>query len=197
MKCENCNKEHDGSYASGRFCCQSCARAFSTKVNRDIINAKRSIALMGHSVSIEARQKISKNTKSNDDEVKARITKGTKKYWNNLSDSEKEAIIEKRKQGLITYHYKKLHSILDVSSRTAYKILDRMQIGCLICGWNLAHCDIHHINGRKIDDPNSMTNLTYICPNCHRLVHSHKIDKQNLISLADAIGESWRDFYFG
>lgn len=31
MICENCGKEHDGSYASGRFCCKECAKAFSTK----------------------------------------------------------------------------------------------------------------------------------------------------------------------
>lgn len=31
MVCENCGKEHDGSYASGRFCCKECARSFSTK----------------------------------------------------------------------------------------------------------------------------------------------------------------------
>ena len=31
MICENCGKEHDGNYGSGRFCCQLCARAFSTK----------------------------------------------------------------------------------------------------------------------------------------------------------------------
>lgn len=29
--CENCIKEHDGSYGSGRFCSNKCARAFSTK----------------------------------------------------------------------------------------------------------------------------------------------------------------------
>jgi hypothetical protein len=23
MKCENCGKEHDGSYKSGRFCCEN------------------------------------------------------------------------------------------------------------------------------------------------------------------------------
>lgn len=38
--CENCGKEHDGSYGSGRFCCQSCARAFSTKNKRSDINEK-------------------------------------------------------------------------------------------------------------------------------------------------------------
>ena len=31
MICENCGKEHDGSYGSGRFCCKTCARSFSTK----------------------------------------------------------------------------------------------------------------------------------------------------------------------
>ena len=31
MKCENCGKEHNGMYGSGRFCCEQCARSFSTK----------------------------------------------------------------------------------------------------------------------------------------------------------------------
>lgn len=31
MICENCGKEHDGSYGSGRFCCKECARSFSSK----------------------------------------------------------------------------------------------------------------------------------------------------------------------
>ena len=31
MICENCGKEHNGSYGSGRFCCKECARAYSGK----------------------------------------------------------------------------------------------------------------------------------------------------------------------
>lgn len=31
MICENCGKEHDGTYGSGRFCCKECAKSFSTK----------------------------------------------------------------------------------------------------------------------------------------------------------------------
>lgn len=31
MICENCGKEHDGCYGSGRFCCKKCARSYSTK----------------------------------------------------------------------------------------------------------------------------------------------------------------------
>jgi len=45
MKCENCNKEHDGSYASGRFCSKKCAKGFSTKAKRKEINAKVSKTL--------------------------------------------------------------------------------------------------------------------------------------------------------
>lgn len=31
MKCENCGKEHDGSYGSGRFCSESCKQQYNVK----------------------------------------------------------------------------------------------------------------------------------------------------------------------
>tara|TARA_R110000823_G_C15781239_1_gene485105 strand:+ start:170 stop:838 length:669 start_codon:yes stop_codon:yes gene_type:complete len=40
MNCEKCNKEHDGSYGSGRFCQQACSRSFSTKAKRKEISEK-------------------------------------------------------------------------------------------------------------------------------------------------------------
>lgn len=45
MKCENCNKQHAGSYGSGRFCSSTCARSFSTKKNRSAINNRVSLLL--------------------------------------------------------------------------------------------------------------------------------------------------------
>jgi hypothetical protein len=36
--CENCSKEHDETYGSGRFCSIKCARGFSTKAKRKEIN---------------------------------------------------------------------------------------------------------------------------------------------------------------
>jgi very-short-patch-repair endonuclease len=49
--CENCNKEHNGDYGSGRFCSSKCARSFSTKQNRSDISKKVSITLKNKSVS--------------------------------------------------------------------------------------------------------------------------------------------------
>lgn len=67
MKCETCGKEHNGSYGSGRFCCQSCARSFSTKNNRININKKVSKSLKGKASKvtnkvIESRNKRKQNT---------------------------------------------------------------------------------------------------------------------------------------
>jgi len=47
MKCENCNKEHEGNYGSGRFCSVRCAKSFSTKNKRKEINKKVSTTMKG------------------------------------------------------------------------------------------------------------------------------------------------------
>lgn len=40
MICEKCDKKHDGTFGSGRFCSQKCASSFSTKNKRKEINQK-------------------------------------------------------------------------------------------------------------------------------------------------------------
>ena len=87
-------------------------------------------------------------------------------------------------------------SLFDLSTRTLCKILRRLEIGCSRCGWSEAAGDIHHIGGRKIPDANNHRNLTYLCPNCHRLAHSGKIKQDDLISLETQVGDRWKDFYF-
>lgn len=51
-------------------------------------------------------------------------------------------------------------------------MLFRSGIGCAICGWNKAICDIHHIKHRKNGGTDDNTNLVILCPNCHREIHS-------------------------
>lgn len=43
--CEYCGKEHDGAFASGRFCNRGCCNGFSTKIKRKEINEKVKITL--------------------------------------------------------------------------------------------------------------------------------------------------------
>lgn len=45
MVCEFCGKEHDGSYGSGRFCCKSCSRRYSSLVNKEKKNKNISLGV--------------------------------------------------------------------------------------------------------------------------------------------------------
>ena len=51
--------------------------------------------------------------------------------------------------------------------------------------------------GRKIDEANDHSNLTYLCPNCHRLFHTKKIDINDVISFEDQVGDKWKEYYYG
>ena len=86
------------------------------------------------------------------------------------------------------------NSLLDMSKRTTSKIMKRLNISCFSCGWNEAHCDIHHIIPRSKGGTDNNDNLTYLCPNCHRLAHEGKLT--TFTSVKERIGEEWRKFYF-
>ena len=45
MKCENCSKDIDGTFGSGRFCTRSCACTFVSRQNRELKNKKVSNTL--------------------------------------------------------------------------------------------------------------------------------------------------------
>ena len=47
MNCEYCEKLHDGTYGSGRFCSLTCSRGFSTRSKRKEINEKIKKSLAG------------------------------------------------------------------------------------------------------------------------------------------------------
>ncbi len=89
-------------------------------------------------------------------------------------------------------------SIMDLSKRTVMKILRRMELPCFFCGWYVVNvsCDVHHIVEKKKGGTDEMSNLTYLCPNCHRLVHSGVLKFDKLVNMQDYIGDSWKKFYY-
>lgn len=108
----------------------------------------------------------------------------------------KRKIAQSVKKNSCLKKQKEITSIKQLSKRTVSKILNRMNLGCSICGWNESTCDIHYIHGKKIPDCDNHDNLCCLCPNCHRLVHTHKIEPEELISLTKQIGDSWKQYYY-
>lgn len=51
---------------------------------------------------------------------------------------------------------------------------------CMICGWNLAPCDSHHVVPRSLGGKHTLENAVLLCPNCHRLVHCGQISNASL-----------------
>ena len=208
MECEYCGDIHSGAYGSGRFCSMKCARGFSTFSKRVEINRKVSAALSGRIVSDATKKKIGDASKGRTNSVETRrlisaSCSGVKK--GKMSDAHRQRIsyaIRKKCQSNPSYaqrvkNPKGVKSIMDVSRRTAQKILKRMDIPCSYCGWNDTVGDIHHISGKKTENADSHDNLSYICPNCHRKAHRGLIASNELTTLSEYVGSAWLVYYYG
>lgn len=156
MKCEYCSKEQDGSYGSGRFCSQKCARGFSSKEKRQEINKKVSIKLKGHKpTKCFKKGHIPFHVFNKKDQEKAKVTKS------------------KKRQEML----KKL-SFEELPKSEIRKIVFKEQEGkCNICGiinWNnlVITLELHHKDGDG--DNNKRENLEYLCPNCHSQTEDYR-----------------------
>jgi hypothetical protein len=170
--------------------CKNCQKEFETTRNT------RKNVFCGHSCSATYNNQVREPMS---EEQKKKISDSLKKAWKETPEKfpHGENHVQNVAKGTKNKYNREMVSILDVSSRTTSKILKRMNLGCCICGWNEGSCDVHHIYGRKIENCDSNENLTYLCPNHHRLVHENKIDKKNLIPLSQFLPDNWKDFYYG
>lgn len=186
MKCERCGREYHEDYrrdkrTPSRFCSPSCSKANNTKRLR----LNRICGCCGTSIR-------------NDNKTGLCIACYKKQVgaWNKgitcPDDLKKFASRHGMEKAILT-------TVLAVSRRTSLKILDRMKIGCSRCGWFIdgVACDLHHITPRSKGGTDEHTNLSYLCPNCHRMVHSGLIASGELVSLHDQVGEAWQDHYYG
>ena len=86
-----------------------------------------------------------------------------------------------------------INNLFEFSKRTISKILNRMSAKCSICGWDKASCDIHHIIPISEGGGDEHTNLTCVCPNCHREIHAGV--KTPKMTLEEQYGDSWKEYY--
>jgi len=190
MKCKNCKIKDAvkyGRYTSGEFCSKECACSFSTKEKRSEINEKVSKTL--------------KNRQRRKKELQKYICeKCGEKFEDNLRKGRRIRCKNCRRRTK-SLDINSIKYITELSRRTVSKIINRMlidnKISCSICEWNEGRGHIHHINGKKIKNPDNHKNLTYVCPNHHTLIHENKIKKEDLINLQTQIGEKWRNYYLG
>lgn len=153
--CGTCEKEHDGSYGSGRFCSNKCARAFSTLKNRAEINKRVSMKMKGK------RSGGKPFCKGYDPRRGDRKLAGQKA---------KQSLQRNRLSYLASEH---LIAWENLPRTGRYRrVFIEQQGKCKTCGFSEwlgipLTLEIHHINGNKKDE--TRNNLVYLCPNCHSL----------------------------
>lgn len=198
MICENCGKEHDGKYASGRFCCKSCSIAFGNKKKAKNPEKNKKISESVKRYYIEHPEVLQYKKHNKPDytyicekcgdtfKTKYKIKNGRYIHCENC----------KRK----VVHYKdinKLTSIKELSKRTITKLLVRANKECSLCGWNESTKDIHHIIPRSKGGTDDGSNLIIVCPNCHRVIHTtDKYSEEYLKQFSiENTFNNWKDYY--
>ena len=58
-------------------------------------------------------------------------------------------------------------------------------------------CDLHHIIPVSKNGSDEHSNLTYLCPNHHRLAQRGKIQSSELITFQKQVGDEWKKYYLG
>lgn len=138
MKCEKCEKEHDGSFGSGRFCSISCA-------NRNI-------------PTDECKLKISKKLTG-----KPSIKKDPELWKKNLSLAH-----DKRRKEKYEKILSKNFNELNLSDKRLFVLKEQGEkCLCGLNEWKgqSLTLELDHIDGNP--NNNLRENLRFLCPNCH------------------------------
>lgn len=166
MICEQCGKDHEGNYGSGRFCCRSCSNRWVALHQSPEAKARKIEKGRGNLTNrgwehLTDEQLAAARSKGGNTTAKLRRLK-RKEWLDNILFTEGAASdvynggYAKFRDYLIEYGYKE-HK-------------------CEICGgveWlgNPIPIELHHKDSNG--NHNYLSNLQILCPNCHAMTDSH------------------------
>jgi len=191
--CEYCNKEHDGTYASGRFCSKKCARKYSSNIHREMINEKVSATLRNEKYNKEKHiYNLTCLCCENSFQKEIHISSYEQKRFIAICDKCKKTAREtdldnlafrfwlkfKKQQRTVDEKINKLSWDELPHARKRKKVLEEQNYKCSTCGieeWNgkLITLSLHHKDGNNKN--NSRENLQFLCPNCHTQTETYGI----------------------
>lgn len=168
--------------------CGECQIAFSARVS-EILRGN------GKFCTRTCANRYNNRGRKMSEETKEKMKNSLRAYYKNNPKATRQAFLngQKSQRG----KNKPPKTILDMAKRTTGKILRRLKIPCSYCGWNKGVCDIHHIIPKREGGTDEHDNLSYLCPNCHRLAGNGEIKREKLITFEKYLQDDWREKYYG
>lgn len=166
MICEQCGKEHDGTFGSGRFCCRSCSNKWVALHQSDEAKSKKVEA--GKSNLKHVGRDFSREDRIKGGHESARVKSIRRKEWLD------EILFTEGDSDVYMGGYTRFRDYLVKFGYKEYR--------CERCGlteWygQYISLELHHIDGNTHN--NVLTNLELLCPNCHSLTPNYKWRKVN------------------
>ena len=172
--CQNCGEKYKSVNIRSKFCNRACSAVFNnkkrghrTEETKDKISKSLKGRCIGHSKGREIKPKKCINCGSQFLPIRKSI-----KYCSFKCSLEGRGYGEKG----------------EISYRTFRKMIRRAfpNWHCPFCEWDY-NFDIHHIDGRKVENANDTSKLIMLCPNHHWMAHNEFISRDDL--LKNAIGK--------
>jgi 5-methylcytosine-specific restriction endonuclease McrA len=195
--CEKCQKEHDGSYASGRFCSSFCARSYSSFEKREEINRKVSKTLKDNGKGFSKGFDIRKDSEESrakrlvslratnlrkklDEKIQselwikrecARAKRKIEQDKRKTARAEKERIVKLRpEEEIVKLLLSSIWDSLSGVKKRRRRVLEEQMYVCAGCSNNLWMGLKIMLEIHHIDgNPknNDRSNLCLLCRNCH------------------------------
>jgi len=180
--CLRCNKEFKTQKKLKTYCCQGCAMRKTMPVKRDRRDCLRCGNNFQPKTSVNvycSKECLNPTPKIRQGKCKTCDVKLADNRRVYCSPCKQVKIKEQRKK---QKERERLYSMPSSTVSSVKRLITKYNMNCSICSWDKGTCDLHHIKGRKIEDPHAYTNLTLLCPNCHRLVHEDKIPESDIVN---------------
>ena len=171
MDCENCERQHDGSYGSGRFCSSKCARGFATKGKRADINQRVS-------------RKLQKEKHCNFCKEVWWSEPGGRYHAGRRCPACRQKPVKDKAWDEVNLGTKKARLIRERGHRCE---------DCGVVEWKGQPIvlEMHHIDGDR--ENNAKENLQLLCPNCHSTTSNFGWKKMhNETAPSDSAGDERR-----
>lgn len=168
--CEQCGKEHDGSFGSGRFCSRSCSNKWVALHQSDEAKAR----------------KIEKGKGNLTNAGKGwNLTKEQNKHYARMGAAAAASVKRERRRLWLIEVFEGKIDPWDGSYRTLRDCLITFgykERVCEVCGnreWlgEPIPLELHHKDGDR--KKNELDNLQLLCPNCHSLTDNYGWKKHN------------------